>query len=215
MAHDLVLFDLDGTLSDPLEGFSRSVNYALEKSGRRPLEAADLAVFLGPPIEDTFKAITGSGAEIEVKALVESYRDRYGDVGYSENMLYPGVAQALQSLSDAEVPMAVCTSKRKDFAEKILGMFGLIQHFRFIDGGGAGVQKWQQMQVLRSRGQVSEASLMVGDRAVDIIAAHRNGLQAAGVLWGYGSHAELANESPLCLFESPDEISQLARHTTG
>jgi phosphoglycolate phosphatase len=210
-AHDLVLFDLDGTLSDPLEGFSRSVNYALTGFGRPQLTPADLAIFLGPPIEETFERITGNGTDAEVKALVAKYRERYADVGYSENVLYPGVRQALQGLGEASVPMAVCTTKPKEFAEKILGMFGLMQYFRFIDGGGSGVQKWQQMEVLRARGRVSEASIMVGDRAMDMIAAHRNGLRAAGVLWGYGSRTELANETPLCLFASPDELSQLAR----
>lgn len=215
MAHDLILFDLDGTLSDPLLGFSRSVNYALAAFGRPQLEPAGLGVFLGPPIEETFRKITGNGTEAEVDVLVAKYRERYGEVGYSENVLYPGVAEALQSLSNAGVPMAVCTSKRKDFAEKILEMFGLIPYFRFVDGGGPGMQKWRQMEALRSRGSVSEASIMVGDRAVDMIAAHRNGLQAAGVLWGYGSRTELANESPLCILESPEELSRLARHPTA
>lgn len=214
MRQELVLFDLDGTLSDPLLGFSRSVNYALAELGRAPLEPAGLGVFLGPPIEETFRTITGNCGEAEVDALVARYRERYGEVGYSENVLYPGVAEALQKLSDAGVPMAVCTSKRGDFAEKILEMFGLLGHFRFVDGGGPGMQKWRQMEALRSRGEVSEASIMVGDRAVDMIAAHRNGLQAAGVLWGYGSRAELAHESPRCLLASPDELSQLVRNTT-
>lgn len=209
MAYNLVLFDLDGTLSDPILGFSRSINYALAAFGRDPLEAADLGVYLGPPIEETFRKITGNGTEAEIKALVAKYRERYAQVGYSENVLYPGVAQALQSLGEANVPMAVCTTKPKEFAERILGMFGLMRHFRFVDGGGAGAQKWQQMEALRSRGEVSDASIMVGDRAVDMIAAHRNGLQAAGVLWGYGSRAELANETPLRLFASPDELPQL------
>lgn len=214
-AHGLVLFDLDGTLSDPLLGFSRSVNYALAEFGRAPVEAAGLGVFLGPPIEETFRAIIGNSNPAEVDGLVAKYRERYGDIGYSENVLYPGVAEALQGLSDAGVPMAVCTSKRKDFAERILEMFGLIRHFRFVDGGGPGMQKLLQMEALRSRGQVSEASIMVGDRAVDMIAAHRNGMWAAGVLWGYGSRAELANESPLCLLGAPEELSRFAQHTTA
>ena len=209
MAYDLVLFDLDGTLSDPILGFSRSINYALAEFGHEPLPAADLGVFLGPPIEETFRKIAGNGTEAQVNALVAKYRERYGDVGYSENVLYPGIREALQCLNDAGVPMAVCTSKRKDFAEKILEMFGLTRHFRFVDGSGPGMQKWRQMEALRSRGQVSDASIMVGDRAVDMIAAHRNGLRAAGVLWGYGSRAELANEAPLRLLESPGELPQL------
>lgn len=207
--HDLVLFDLDGTLSDPLEGFVRSVNYALAHFGRPPRQSAELGSYLGPPIEEIFKTITGDSTDSEIIALVAKYRERYGDVGYAENVLYPGVGEALQSLSAARVPMAVCTSKRRDFAERILRMFGLLEHFRFVDGGDIGVHKAQQIDALRSQRKVSKASVMVGDRAIDMIAAHRNGLQAAGVLWGYGSRAELSEQAPRYLVGSPGELPQL------
>lgn len=207
---DLVLFDLDGTLSDPLEGIGRSINYALSHFGYEPLALADLATYVGPPLDETFKAITGGSMEPEVNGLVTKFRERYADVGYSENKLYPGIIEALEVLRAADIPMAVCTSKRRDFADKILAMFGLIQHFRFVDGGEIGTHKWQQMAVLLAQGKVSKSSIMVGDRSVDMIAAHRNGLQAAGVLWGYGSLAELSNEMPVRLFGSPGELVELA-----
>jgi len=210
MHHDLVLFDLDGTLSDPLEGIGRSINYALSHFGYQPLALADLATYVGPPLDETFNAITGGRMASEVTALVTKFRERYADVGYSENKLYPGIIEALEALRAANTPMAVCTSKRRDFAEKILTMFGLIQHFRFIDGGEIGTHKWQQIAVLLSQGKVSKSSIMVGDRSVDMIAAHRNGLKAAGVLWGYGSLAELSNEMPARLFSSPSELMDLA-----
>ena len=210
MPHDLVLFDLDGTLSDPLEGIGRSINYALSHFGYKPLAFADVAPYVGPPLDETFKAITGGRMTSEVTALVSKFRERYADVGYSENKLYPGIIEALEALRAANTPMAVCTSKRRDFAEKILTMFGLIQYFRFIDGGEIGTHKWQQIAVLLSQGKVSKSSIMVGDRSVDMIAAHRNGLKAAGVLWGYGSLAELSNEMPARLFSSPSELVDLA-----
>lgn len=210
MPYDLVLFDLDGTLSDPMEGIGHSLNHALSHFGYEPLAFADLATYVGTPLDETFKAITGGSAESEVNALVTKFRERYADVGYSENKLYPGVVEALEALRAANTPMAVCTSKRRDFAEKILTMFGLIQYFRFIDGGEIGTHKWQQMAVLLAQGKVSKSSIMVGDRSVDMIAAHRNGLQAAGVLWGYGSHAELSSEMPVRLFSSPGELAELA-----
>jgi len=208
--HDLILFDLDGTLSDPMEGFGNSFNYALHEFGYPPLERDALARFVGPPIDHAFREVTGKSGEAEVLAMVAKYRERYAETGYAENVVYPGVPEALQALGDAGVPMAVCTSKRRDFAVRILTMFGLIHHFRFVDGGDVGMHKGQQIAALLSQGKASRSSIMVGDRAADMLAAHRNGLPAAGVLWGYGSEAELANESPRHLFASPGELPGLA-----
>jgi phosphoglycolate phosphatase len=203
-----LLFDLDGTISDPLEGIGKSINYALTSFGYEPIELAKLAKYVGPPLDETFKTITGN--EAESKALVAKYRERYGDVGYSENVLYPGVAEALLELNTANVSMAVCTSKRQDFAERILEMFGILHHFQFINGGEVGISKCQQIEGLLSQGRVSQSTVMIGDHAVDIVAAHKNGLKAGGVLWGYGLHSELLKEAPSYFFRSPSELIQLA-----
>ena len=148
--------------------------------------------------------------QAEVAALVAKYRERYGDVGYAENVLYPGIADALVALRRAGLPLGLCTSKRGDFAERILEMFGLREHFEFVSGGDIGTPKWRQIEGLLRSGQVSEASVMVGDRAIDVEAAHRNGLHAAGVLWGYGSAAELAQARPRYSFASPADLRELA-----
>jgi phosphoglycolate phosphatase len=207
--HDLVLFDLDGTLSDPLPGIGRSINYALSTFGYAPLELSKLAMYVGPPLDETFKSIAGIASPGEIDALVARYRERYADIGYSENALYPGIADALMRLREAGVPLAICTSKRTDFAERILEMFGLRSCFSFVDGGDIGVHKWQQIQGLLSERRISTSTVMVGDRALDMAAAHRNGLQAAGVLWGHGSRAELTSEQPRYLFDSPPELLTL------
>lgn len=210
ITHDLVLFDLDGTLSDPLEVIARSINHALSHFGHAPMEHTDLAAYIGPPLDETFRSIAGLSNDSDINAYVARYRERYADIGYAENVLYAGVPEALRRLGEAGIPMAVCTSKRSDFAEKILVMFGLRQHFRFVSGGDVGVQKWQQMASLCAKGMASPASIMVGDRAVDMVAAHGNGLKAAGVLWGFGSREELAKETPLYLFGSPVDLATLA-----
>lgn len=212
MPHDLLLFDLDGTLSDPLEGIGRSINHALTHFGFPEQTMADLAAFIGPPLDESFKVITGIHDMAAIAALVAKYRERYADVGYSENVLYPGIAQALDSLGSDGMPMAVCTSKRVDFAEQILEMFGLRHHFRFVSGGEIGTHKWQQMAALRAQNRVTPSSVMIGDRAVDMVAAHRNGLTAAAVLWGYGGPAELHAEAPRYCFAAPADLLQLHRH---
>jgi len=207
--HDLVVLDLDGTISDPLVGIGRSINYALSHFGYSPLALDQLAIHVGPPLDHAFKAITGVQSQTELNRFVSKYRERYAEVGYSENVLYPGIREALNSLSTAGVPLGLCTSKRVDFAENILEMFGLRPHFQFVNGGEIGIQKWQQIEDLLAQGKVTASSVMVGDRAVDVIAAHRNGLQAAGVLWGHGSRAELENERPTYLLASTEELSSL------
>jgi phosphoglycolate phosphatase len=209
-AHDLILFDLDGTLSDPLVGIGRSINYALEHFGFAPLDLARLAPYVGPPIDETFAALTGASSDTDIRALVAKFRERYSDVGYSENVLYPDIADAIAHLGDADVPLGICTSKREDFADRILQMFGLRAHFAFVSGGDVGIAKWQQIAALVASGRVGPTTLMVGDRATDLIAAHRNGLLSAGVLWGYGSEAELAQEQPHYVFRNAAELKTLA-----
>jgi phosphoglycolate phosphatase len=134
-SYDLVLFDLNGTLSDPLVGIGRSINYALSHFGHAQLELHELAVHIGPPLDQAFRSITGVQSATQLNAFVAKYRERYGEVGYSENVLYPGIVEALAILRDASVPLGVCTSKRSDFAEQILEMFGLRSFFRFVSGG--------------------------------------------------------------------------------
>jgi len=208
---DLLLFDLDGTLSDPLLGFMRSMNHALTHFGYAPLETADCSAYIGPPLDGSFRKITGITDPVRLQELIAKYRERYAEVGYSENTLYPGIAQALEAIAATEVRLGVCTTKRKDFAERILEMFGLRHHFAFVSGADIGIEKWQQIESLRARGLASASSIMIGDRAVDLTAARRNGLFAAGVLWGHGSRAELENERPDYLLASPGELPGLLR----
>jgi phosphoglycolate phosphatase len=207
--YDVLVFDLDGTLSDPLVGIGRSINYALSHFGYAELPLSDLAVHVGPPLDQSFGVITGVTSSAALEGFVAKYRERYGAVGYSENVLYPGIPQALQGLADGSIRLGVCTSKRVDFAEKILELFGLTSYFSFVSGGEIGRHKWQQLHALLEDGVITKSSLMVGDRAVDITAAHRNGLDAAGVLWGHGSREELEAEQPRYLFSSPEDLLAL------
>jgi phosphoglycolate phosphatase len=203
MTHEQILFDLDGTLSDPVLGIGRSINFALERHGFAPLAEGAVSRWIGPPLDESFRAITGRDDDATIHALVAAYRERYGDIGYAENVVYDGVPEALAALADAGLAMGLVTSKRRDFGEKILALFELDRYFRFVDGGEIGVQKWQQIAALRERSVVGPNAVMVGDRAVDLIAAHRNGLAGAGVTWGHGSRDELLAESPKYLFDTP------------
>ena len=209
------VFDLDGTLSNPIDGISRSLNHSLQVHGFESVPEARVAEFIGPPLDQTFQILTGTSDVETTMTLVRTYRERYSTIGYSENTLYPGVPEALQVLRNTGTVMGVCTSKRTDFATRILEMFSIRQFFQFVDGGDIGIEKWEQLKRLRAGGLVDEDSVMIGDRAVDLTAAHSNGLSAGGVLWGFGSRTELEAQDPKFLFTSPDEWAVLVSRDGG
>ena len=204
-----LVFDLDGTISDPAVGIARSINFALDHFGYAAISESEVSQYIGPPLDISFGSITGNSAPDHVAALVAKYRERYADVGYSENLLYPGVAEALEALASASVPMGLCTSKRVDFAESILRLFGLRHHFRFLSGGEIGVLKKQQLAALLAQKTISPQSIMIGDRAVDIESAKVNGMRSVGVLWGHGSLEELTAAKPGTLLASTHQIAEL------
>jgi phosphoglycolate phosphatase len=212
MRHPVVVFDLDGTLSNPLDGFAKSINHALRLHGLPERAPSDLARFIGPPLDETMLELSDNGAQALRNRLIADYRQRYAELGYAENTLYDGVPAALAALRDAGATLGLCTSKRADFAEQILTLFGLRPLFAFVSGGDIGVHKWQQLEALREAGAIDERTVMVGDRAVDITSAHRNGLHACGVRWGFGSAEELQAENPRYLAESPGELATLFGH---
>lgn len=210
MSYELLIFDLDGTLSDPKEGIVHSTNYALAAYGYPALSPDAIEVFIGPPLDDAFRHITGLEDAERLAALITKYREDYALRGYAANTLYPGIAAVLERLKQNGVQMAVCTSKRVDFAEAILQLHRIRGYFAFVDGGDVGIRKWQQLQALLESGIVPENSVMIGDRDVDLVAARHNSLDSAGVLWGYGSRAELMAQNPTHLLNEPGQLVELA-----
>lgn len=206
----LILFDLDGTISDPIVGIARSINYALAALGFEEVSDSRIANFIGIPIDETLAALCETESGKLVDQLVIKYRERFSAIGYSENVLYPGVRKALIDLHEKTVRLAVCTSKRADYARRILQMFQLDSLFSFVDGGDVGIKKEQQIARMLADGKITGNAMMIGDRAVDLAAAHASGLASAGVLWGYGSREELERENPSHLFRAPAEWRILA-----
>lgn len=208
--YSFLLFDLDGTLSDPFTGIANCINYSLEHFGYTRLADQEIAPYIGPPLDQTFESILGPDRQHSLRDLVEKYRERYALTGYAENVLYDEIADTLSTLAGNSVLMGICTSKRADFAQKILDMFSLSSYFEFISGGDIGIEKWQQIESLREEGRIPEKTVMIGDRNVDLTAAHRNGLPSAAVLWGYGSRAELEAEHPKHILIRPSDLLQLS-----
>jgi phosphoglycolate phosphatase len=205
----VIVFDLDGTISNPLDGFARSINHALRLQGFAEREPAALARFIGPPLDETMIELSGHADAAVRTRLIADYRQRYAELGYAENTLYDGIPEALEALRRGGAALGLCTSKRVDFAESILALFGLRDLFAFVSGGDIGVHKWQQLQSLRESGAIDARAVMVGDRAVDITSAHRNGLQACGVCWGFGSLDELQTERPRHLAATAGDLPAL------
>jgi phosphoglycolate phosphatase len=208
-----LVFDLDGTISDPAVGIERCINYALTRFGYPPISQTDVSRYIGPPLDASFVQITGRTESTHLAEMVAAYRERYADIGYAENIVYDGIPQALEVLSAAQVPMGICTSKRSDFAERILDMFGLRPHFQFVSGGDIGLQKWQQLEALLTQRTIAPGSTMIGDRAVDISAAKTNAMQSVAVLWGHGSITELTAANPDRILSSVGELVSLATST--
>lgn len=212
---DLILFDLDGTISNPIIGIARSINHALTAMGFEEVSESRIAKFIGIPIDETFAAFCETESGKLVNQLVIKYRERFSAIGYSENVLYPGVRKALIDLHEKNLRLAVCTSKRADYARRILQLFQLDGLFRFVDGGDIGIRKEQQIARMLADGKITGNAMMIGDRSVDLAAAHASGLASAGVLWGYGSREELERENPSRLFGAPAEWRILAEFALG
>lgn len=204
-----LVFDLDGTLTDPALGVVRCMNYALTSFDYSPLPDHQISKHIGPPLEDTLALLSGSDDQAHISALAAAYRERYGEFGFKENSVYDGVVEMLQTLQRKGRRMIVCTSKLEINAIRVLNEFQLLDYFELVNGAQeqAG-PKSSQLAFLLKQGLIDQDALMIGDRHVDLRAASANGLKAAGVLWGYGSEKELQDESPAMLFASPQELAE-------
>ncbi len=201
-----LVFDLDGTLSDPFEGIWRSVNYALEHHGHPLVSREAFRPFIGPPIDVIFETLAADVDASAVDSLVAVFRDRYGRAGYAENALYPDIPRVLAHLTGAGFRCGICTSKRRDFAVQVLELFELYRHFDFVAGGDVGVRKADQLAELLADGRIGRDAVMIGDRALDLDAAADNGLKSIGVTWGYGSRAELEQARPFAIADAPEAL---------
>jgi len=208
-----ILFDLDGTLSDPKEGITKSVQYALKKMNLHAPSLNDLIPFIGPPLQESFSTYyhLNNG---ETKQAIQYYRERFTEKGMFENKLYSNIETLLQSLKEQQKTLIVATSKPTVFAEKILSYFSIKQYFDSVVGSnldGTRVAKTEIINyILNQYNYPKEDFVMIGDRKHDIIGATNNGIDSIGVLYGYGSYEEITTAAPTMIAHSVEEIqSQL------
>lgn len=190
-----LLFDLDGTLTDPKEGITRSVEYALNQFGQTVAHPDELIPYIGPPLYDSFIELAGMSPEDAQKA-VGYYRERYRVTGIYENMVIPGIPALLTDLRNMGFSLYVATSKPTVFAEEILRYYGLDGFVKFVGGSNLDGTRSKKAEViayvLEQNGLKPEESLMIGDRKHDIIGAAACGVLSLGVTFGYGTEAELS-----------------------
>jgi phosphoglycolate phosphatase len=208
MSYHSLIFDLDGTLTNPLTGIVRCMNYALSSHDHQVRSEQEIKPYIGPPLEVALSDLSGSTDEAHIKELVTTYRERYGELGYKENVVYDGIFELLDTLQGQGFRMGVCTSKFEKYAIKVLEEYKLSKYFTFVSGSGAyGTTKSDQLRDLLDAKVALDSSLMIGDRYIDLTSAHSVGLRCAGVLWGYGSLEELTAEEPTFIAESPTQLS--------
>lgn len=212
---DTVLFDLDGTLTDPFVGITRSIQYALEKLGAPVPAAEELGWCIGPPLWESFAVLLGQDGEtLDDKALLDRavalYRERYTSVGLYENELIAGIAPLVEALAGAGLTLYVATSKPHAYAGKIVEHFGLMPQFCKVYGseldGTRSAKAELIAHLIEQESRDAASCVMIGDRKHDLIGAHANDMRAIGVTWGYGGYEELAAEHPALIARLPDEI---------
>lgn len=205
-----VLFDLDGTLTDPRPGLLGAIQYALQRLGRPVPPEETLLWCIGPPLRASFAVLLESEDDVLLAQAIEFYRERYGATGLYENQVYAGIPEALAALRAVQVTLYVATSKPHVFARRIIEHFGLKHHFAGIYGSefdGRHMDKRDLLRyILEEEGFAPDTVLMVGDRGADMVGARVNGLWAGGVTYGYGSQEELRSAGAQVLFNTPADI---------
>lgn len=214
-----ILFDLDGTLTDPKQGITGCVQYALRKLGMEPPDADALEPFIGPPLMDSFREFCGFDEETGAKA-VAYYRERYAVDGLFENEAYPGIVQMLARLQAAGCHLAVASSKPEVFVKKILERFEMLPYFEVAVGSeldGSRVRKEEVVaealrQLLGEDALMQDASgrkadvAMVGDRKFDVQGARMFGLTSIAVTYGYAAEGELEEAGADAIVDSVEEL---------
>ncbi len=208
--YQYLLFDLDGTLTDPKLGTVNAIVHALNYYGIKEMKLELVDKFIGPPLIESFQKYYGFSEE-ESRLCLKKYREYYSETGLYENDMYEGVDNMLESLKSCGKVIILATSKPEVFARKILEHFNLNSYFDFIAGSELSGDRIHKVDVIRhalSEMGISDTSrcLMIGDRMHDIIGAKKAGLDCMGVLYGYGSKEEFKEYGADYIAEKVEDI---------
>ena len=211
MDYPNVLFDLDGTLTDPREGITRSIQYGLSKMGIDEPDLTQLEHFIGPPLLQAFMATYGFD-EAKAWEAMGFYRERFAVTGLYENEVFEGVTPLLETLVGQGRQLFIATSKPQVYAREIARHFDFAKHFKVIYGSELDGTRTNKVELIRhlmaEQGLNPAHTLMIGDRKHDLIGARDNGLDAAAVGYGFGSFEELNSFAPKYHFQTLTELHQ-------
>lgn len=208
--YNYILFDLDGTLTEPAEGITNSVKYALEKYGITGVTAEELLKFIGPPLQDSFMEFYNFSEEDATKA-VSYYREYFAEKGIFENKVYAPIPKLLEKLKEKGKKLVVATSKPEKFTNQILEHFDLKKYFDFVAGATMDNSRTKKVDIIQyalKHVQIKDSDkvIMIGDRHHDIDGAIANHIDSIGVLYGYGTKEELTKAGATYIVASVEEL---------
>lgn len=207
----MLLFDLDGTLTDPFLGITKCILYALRMLDRPLPPKESLRWCIGPPLKNSLAKLLDSDDQALIDKALALYRERFGTVGLFENEVYDGIPKALEVLKESGHVLYVATSKPGVYAERIVDHFNLNHYFKRIYGSeldGTRSDKTHLLSHILKKESIAAAEVaMIGDRKYDIIGANENGVASIGVLWGFGTKEELKRAGASVLIKNPLELT--------
>ncbi len=209
-----ILFDLDGTLTNPVIGITKSIQYALSSKGIQITDLNSLTKYIGPPLRKTFMEFDYN--EEEAEALVAKYREYYQVTGIYENEVYDGIEELLHKLKEDGKKLYTATSKPEHYAKVILEHFHLAHYFEDICGATMDTSRGTKEEVIRyvlEKNSITalDEVVMVGDREHDVEGAKKVGVASIGVLFGYGSRNELIEAGADYLAATVDEVYDIIK----
>ena len=212
MKYETILFDLDGTLTDPEKGITTSVAYALDYFGNKYESVESLRLFIGPPLREQFMEYCNVHKE-KGEEYVAKYREYYAVTGIYENKVYEGIEEMLKELKKCGKKIVLATSKPEKFALIILEHFGLMKYFDFVAGALMSNTRTKKDEVisyaLENIGNYNKDTIvMVGDRLHDVIGASKFSIDTIGVTFGYGSREELSDAGAKIIVDTVDELKK-------
>jgi len=209
----ILLFDLDGTLTDPKEGIINSVQYALKQKGILENHPEELFSFIGPPLHYSFKNRYHLSTEVAFE-MVDLYREYYSEKGIYENTIYPGIFDLLKTLKSQKKILSLATAKPTHYAKQVIEHFKIDPFIDFIAGANIDGSRTDKKEIIayakEITGNKSNAEyLMIGDREYDIMGAHFNQVEACWVTYGYGEKSIVMKEKPKYICHTVAELSDL------
>ena len=213
MDKQYILFDLDGTLTDPALGITNSIMHAIKKMNLEPQKREDLYVFIGPPLHESFMNFFHLSSQ-EADLAVENYREYFSVTGLFENDPYPHINEVLADLKNKGYQIALATSKPEIYAKQILEKFDMVQYFDIIKGSKLNDRTENKTRIMKEAMDCFNDSdlskyVMVGDRKFDMLGAKELGIDSIGVTYGYGSRQELEESQATIIIDDCRQLKEV------